>query len=118
MTTLERLERVKPATGFRDRMFGLLRHARLAQGAGIWLAPCKAIHTVGMRFPIDVVFVSRSGTILRIDPAVPPYRFRLCWRAGSVIETSAGWACAIGLKPGEFIGYPPALSAAAVNRSK
>jgi len=43
-------------TGAKART-GLLKHAGLAPGEGLWIAPCEAIHTFGMRFPIDVVFL-------------------------------------------------------------
>ena len=109
MTQSRSLELVTPATGFRNRLFGLLMYSRLAEGAGLWLAPCKAIHTFGMRFPLDIVFVARDGIVLRIDHAVPPCRFRVCWRAWSVVELSQGWAVHIGIKPGDLLRYPPAI---------
>jgi uncharacterized protein len=101
-----KLDLIQPAIRFRQRTIGLLGRAALAPGHGIWLAPCWAIHTVGMRFPIDLVFIARSGAIVRIDQSVAPGRMRCCWRAWSIIEMSAGWASELGLKQGVVLSYP------------
>ncbi len=99
-----RLQAFKPVNCLRERLVGLLGRSTLPVGQGIWLTPCKAVHTIGMRFPIDIVFVARNGTVLRIDQSVPPGRIRICWRAGSIIEMSAGWAREMGLRCGVRIG--------------
>jgi uncharacterized protein len=100
------LQAFKPARNFRERLVGLLGRSTLPKGQGIWLTPCKAVHTIGMQFSIDVVFVARDGTVLRIDQAVPPGRICLCWRACSIIEMSAGWASEMGLRCGVRIVRP------------
>ena len=43
-----------------DRRTGLLKHASFPEGEGLLIAPCECIHTFGMKFPIDVVFLSRK----------------------------------------------------------
>jgi len=94
----------------RQRLRGLLGRASLGAGSALCLDPCKAIHTIGMRFPIDVVFLSRTGVILRIDPAVPPRRVRLCVAARSVLELAAGEAHRLGLSVGKVISTSPVSS--------
>ncbi|HYP06159.1 MAG TPA: DUF192 domain-containing protein, partial [Bryobacteraceae bacterium] len=51
---------VAAAKDSRSRRTGLLRHTGLAPGEGLWIVPCEAVHTFGMNFAIDVVFLSRS----------------------------------------------------------
>jgi uncharacterized protein len=51
---------------------------------------CRSVHTFGMRFPIDVVFLDRHGWPIRINRNVPPGRLITCRRAAAVIETKAG----------------------------
>jgi uncharacterized membrane protein (UPF0127 family) len=80
---------------------GLLGRHRLAPGAGLLLAdPLRCVHTIGMRFPIDVVFLDRDLRVVHVAPAVPPGR--LCWhRRGRLqLELAAGTAQARGLVPG------------------
>ena len=49
--------------------------------AALVIAPCNAVHTFFMRFPIDVLFVDRSGAIVGVRKAVPPWRIAVGWRA-------------------------------------
>src|SRR4051812_28241324 len=70
---------------------GLLGRNELPVGAGLWLEPCGSIHTWGMKFAIDVLFLDASGTVLRAVPSVQPWR--VCWpvrRARVVVEIPAG----------------------------
>ena len=83
------------------RRTGLLRHERLEAGEGLWIVPCEAIHTFGMKFPIDVVFLSRQREVVKIVPALPRWRIAVCFRAHSVLELGAGQAEAAGLRIGD-----------------
>ena len=51
---------------------------------------CRSVHTFGMRFSIDVVFLDARGRVVRVAPAVPPGRLVSCRRASAVIEVRAG----------------------------
>jgi uncharacterized membrane protein (UPF0127 family) len=57
-----------------ERLWGLLGRAVLAPGTGLWLPGTKAVHTFGMRFAIDVVFVDRHNKITHLIPRMPPFR--------------------------------------------
>jgi len=72
------------------RRTGLLKHGVLADGEGLWIVPTEGVHTIGMKFPIDIVFLSRSRTVLKTRSCVPAWRFALCLRAHSVLELPAG----------------------------
>jgi hypothetical protein len=49
-----------------------------------------SVHTFGMRFALDLIWLDKQGTVVRVDRDVPPKRARACWRARSVVETLAG----------------------------
>jgi uncharacterized membrane protein (UPF0127 family) len=85
---------VEPAFDAAARRRGLLRRDRLASGSAMVLAPCAAIHTAFMRFPIDVIFAGNDGTILKICPAVKPWRLAVALKAFAAIELAAGGAAA------------------------
>lgn len=70
---------------------GLLAGQRLGDSEGLWINPCMAVHTIGMRFPIDVVFLDRHQAVIRVVANLPPYRFAICWRASSVVELPANY---------------------------
>jgi uncharacterized membrane protein (UPF0127 family) len=73
-------------------MRGLAGLDDLPAGWGLHLAPCRSVHTVGMRFPLGLVWLDRAGGVVRVDEAVTPRRLRTCLRARSVVETRAGEA--------------------------
>jgi hypothetical protein len=64
------------------------------------LVPCEGIHTFGMKFPIDVVFLDREYRVIKTAESVPPRRIRFCLRAHSTLELPAGIICARQLHPG------------------
>lgn len=73
------------------RMVGLLGKHSLEPGCGLFIVPSQAIHTVGMAFPIDVVFVDRNYNVVGVREAIPPLRLtRVFWKALGVLELPAG----------------------------
>ena len=54
------------------------------------------IHTVGMSYPIDVVFLDSTGLILKVLAAIPRLRAAFCIRAAQVLELAAGEAYRLG----------------------
>jgi uncharacterized membrane protein (UPF0127 family) len=80
---------------------GLLGRSNLAPDYGLWLEPCNGIHTLGMRFPIDVLFLDKEGRALRLLSHVKAWRF--CgplWKARTVVELPAGTIQARALQVG------------------
>ena len=82
------------------RLRGLLARPPLRSDQGLLLSPCNMVHTVGMRYPLDLVFLRHDGRVLHVTPHVPPNRLRLCWRARSTLELAAGTAARCGIRPG------------------
>jgi len=77
---------VPVAVGFRARLLGLAGLRREQAGPGLLLPRCAAVHTFGMRFELDVVFLDGCGHPLATRLRVPPHR--LVWHRGAeaVIE--------------------------------
>lgn len=96
---------VQLADGFLTRLRGLLG-ARNPRRACLWLTPCASIHTIGMRFPIDIVFMDRKGRVRKIDVAVPPFRVRRAVRGTySVLELPAGYTRRVQLRVGDRLEF-------------
>jgi uncharacterized membrane protein (UPF0127 family) len=83
---------VEGAFDSQSRRRGLLGRTSFPEGSAVIIAPSSAVHTFGMKFPIDVVFVSRDGRVLQINASVPPFRIAVAWRAFAAIELPAGTA--------------------------
>lgn len=69
---------------------GLLGRSHLPHGEGLWIVPCDAIHTIGMRFPIDLIYLDSKNQIKKLLSDVPPWRLSGCLPAHSVLELPAG----------------------------
>ncbi len=89
----------------RSRRTGLLKHDHLAAGEGLWIVPCEAVHTFGMKFAIDVLFLSRSKKVLKIRKQMGLRRISMCLRAHSVLELPAGVLEATGTAPGDQLEF-------------
>ncbi|MGO9244173.1 MAG: DUF192 domain-containing protein [Verrucomicrobiia bacterium] len=72
------------------RMVGLLNRGRFEQGEGLLLDRCYGIHTIGMRFPIDVLFLDKDLHVIRAVKALPPYRTCVVKKAVYVLEVPVG----------------------------
>ena len=73
-------------------------------GWGLWIVPCRGVHTLAMRFPIDVVYLDRNGTVVHIDENLKPWRFALVhMQAASVLELPRQALAATGTVVGDKI---------------
>lgn len=73
-----------------NRMWGLLGRSGLAHGRAIILRPADQIHTVLMRFALDVVFADQNGTVQKVERNMRPFRFSSAKGARQVIEMASG----------------------------
>jgi uncharacterized protein len=85
------------------RSRGLLGRSALAVGEGLWILPCDSIHTHGMRFPIDVVFLGRENQVLDFLGVVLPGGNVNRAGAHSVLELPAGTIDETGTQVGDYL---------------
>ncbi len=81
---------VHVAGPFAARRKGLARMEPMPPDHALHIMRCNSVHTVGMRFALDLVWIARDGSVVRVDTDVAPRRVRTCLRARTVIETRAG----------------------------
>lgn len=91
------------AKSFKARLRGLLGYPPPPPGHGLLIVPCRAIHTAGMRYAIDVVFIDRYGCVTLAIPKLPPWRLARCRRAFAVGELASGSIRQLGLTPGRQV---------------
>lgn len=85
----------------RDRARGLI--GRDGYEGALVLRPCRQVHTLRMRFPIDVAFVDADGAVIR-TATLPPWRLSpVVWRAAMVVEAEAGAFERWGLRVGDRV---------------
>ena len=91
-----------------SRRVGLLRHQSFPPGAAMLIAPSNAVHTFFMRFPIDIAFIDREGTVVKVCHGVRPWRIAAAMRGYGVIELPAGTLAASGTSTGDRLAVVPA----------
>jgi hypothetical protein len=89
--------RLAEASTRRARGLGLARLDALPGDEALLIPRCRSVHTFGMRFALDLVWLAADGAVVRVDRDVPPRRLRSCLRARAVLECAAGRADAFVL---------------------
>ena len=84
--------RVAEARTRAARMKGLARLDAMPARYALHIPRCRSVHTFTMRFPLDLVWLGKDGSVVRIDRDVAPRRFKTCLSARSVVECNAGTA--------------------------
>lgn len=91
------------ADTFFTRLKGLLGTSGLPEGQAFLIRPCNSVHTFGMRYDIDVLFVSQEGRILKIMAAMPPGRIAWCKESAYVLEMPSGIVAAKAVRTGDYL---------------
>jgi uncharacterized protein len=99
-------DRAGLAERFWQRALGLLGRPRMTEGEGLVLRPCKAIHTWGMQYPVDVAFRDRNGRVVASYAAFPPNQ-RTPWHsaAASAVELPVGTLLRASVAVGDTISW-------------
>lgn len=87
------------------RRTGLLKHTQLRSGEGLWIVPCEAVHTFGMNFAIDVVYLSKQKKVVKIRNNMKRSRMSFCLRAHSVLELPSGRTMETGTEVGDQLEF-------------
>ncbi|HEX6990653.1 MAG TPA: DUF192 domain-containing protein [Gemmatimonadales bacterium] len=98
--------RITHARRWYQRLRGLLGRDGLGEGEGLLLEPCRAVHMMGMRCALDVVFVDRAGNVVAVYPGLAPgARTRYHRDARAALELPTGTLAATGTVPGDRLTY-------------
>jgi uncharacterized membrane protein (UPF0127 family) len=83
--------KVRRADNFLTRLVGLLKRRKLGPEEVLWLVPSKGVHTMGMKFPIDVIFLDKEKKVISLIRDLLPYRATgIHFTAHSVLELPSG----------------------------
>ena len=92
------------ADSYLRRLIGLLgKTKRWAQvGRGLWIVPSSGVHTIGMLFPIDLIFLSKEKEVIHVEEYVRPFRIsKVSLKAQSVLELPAHTIYRSGTRVGD-----------------
>jgi len=90
------------ADSFMTRLVGLLADKTLTPGDGLWIVPCNSIHSIGMKFDFDAVFLDKKLRVVHLMREMKPSRVsKMVWSAHSVLELPAGLIAQSGTEMGD-----------------
>jgi len=100
--------RVRRADNWLDRTVGFLPRTSIAPEEGLWFEHCHAVHTLGMRTALDVVFLDKNMRVVKVEPNVTPHKIYVgAENAHTVAEFGPGFAKANPLEPGDQLTLEP-----------
>jgi uncharacterized membrane protein (UPF0127 family) len=94
--------------GFAGRLLGLMGHPGLPPGQALVLDGDNSIHTLFMRFPIDVLFLDKAGRVKYLYHAMPPWRVsRVVFGSTRIVELPPGVLDATETEVGDELVFEP-----------
>ena len=106
--------RIRVAERWWQRAIGLLATPENDEADGLSLAPCNSVHMFGMRYAIDVVYLSAQGRVLKVVHRLGPMRMSACFKAHGVVELRAGLAARLGVAIGDELHVAGAIGVPAL----
>lgn len=99
------VKRVRRTTNFFDRMIGLLGSSKLDYDEGLLITPCSSVHTFGMRYSIDVLFLDKQLTIVKTVESLKPWRVAASGLSSLVLELAENSINKLQLKTGQQLEW-------------
>lgn len=92
------------AADYFRRLVGLLGKTKrwAKSGRGLWIIPSRGVHTIGMLFPIDLIFLNKNKEVVHVEEHVRPFRIsKVSLKASSILELPAHTIYLTGTKVGD-----------------
>lgn len=97
---------VEEARGLWGSFKGLMFRNEIPDGYGLVFKPARGIHTNFMRFPIDLIYFDKQDRVIKVRPAMKPWKWDFTNAAG-VIEMNPGSAARADVQPGDQLIFEP-----------
>jgi len=99
------IQNVRKTSNFLERMRGLLGSSELKADEGLLIVPCSSVHTLGMRYAIDLVFLDKQFTIVKTVSALKPWRMAVSNASSMVLELAADSMDTLQLSTGQQLEW-------------
>ena len=99
------INKVYRTTNFIERLRGLLGSKQLASDEALLIAPCSSVHTFGMRFAIDVLFLDKQYFILKTVSSLKPWRFAGAAGCSMVVEMAENSIESLNISAGQQLEW-------------
>lgn len=99
------VRKVWKASSAWERLRGLLGRPRLGDSEALLLEPCRSVHCLGMRYPLDIAYIDRQGRICKLVYGLKPGRFSASMEAHATLEMADGVLVATGITLGDVVEW-------------
>jgi uncharacterized protein len=96
---------VLSANNFIERAFGLIFRKKLSTQEVFHIKPCNSVHSFGMKYEIDIVYLNQIGIVLKIIKNMKTRKINWCFKANSVLEFESGTKVVNDLTEGDIIVF-------------
>lgn len=86
---------------FKERLGGLLVLAPLNVNQALWITPCNSVHTFGMKYALDLVYIDKHNKVRRLVTNIKPWRMSFRLQAKAVMELTAGSLNTLDIQRGD-----------------
>jgi len=98
------------ADSYLRRLVGLLGKTRhwARAGSGLWITPSHGVHTIGMLFPLDLIFLDDKKNVVHVEEHMQPFRIsKVVLKASSVLELPPYTIFRTGTRVGDCMEIAP-----------
>lgn len=89
----------------KQRLKGLLGAGELSIKEGLLIEPCNSVHTFGMKFGLDIVYLDKTGTVVKCISNMLPRRFSAARHAKYTLELGVGAISHNNIKAGDKLAW-------------
>lgn len=87
------------------RLRGLLGRDKLTTDLGLLISPCNSVHTIGMKYSLDIIYLDKNDKVIKIRSNLAPWHFSACKGAYKVLELLAGNCKSKNIKQGDELFF-------------
>jgi uncharacterized membrane protein (UPF0127 family) len=96
---------ISSACNFIQRASGLIFRKKLLANEAFYIQPCNSVHTFGMKYAIDIVYLDKTGVILKITKNMQKRRISWCFKAHSVLEFKSNASDLLAMQIGDVVSF-------------
>ena len=101
------IDSVMQTTSLWERTRGLLGRPALGVNQALWITPCNSVHSVGMGYALDLVYLNKQREVVKLVQGLRPLSASLALRAHSILELRAGGIARLSISEGDKVQWWP-----------
>jgi len=88
-----------------ERLRGLLAYPPLNDNQALLITPCSSVHMFGMRYPLDIAYLTKTGEVIKTVACLKPMTISMCWGASTTLEMPANALSKYNIQKGDVLTW-------------